>query len=108
MKALLRKIRLPWIISIGSAAFGLLILAIFMPYGGESAIEGPSFTLGYLGLPMTILASLVLALVPLSWGHDELIVPLVGSFFYFTQWQLIAWLLHRWLTRGHDTITPTA
>jgi hypothetical protein len=79
-----------------------------MPAGGESAIEGPSFTLGFLGLPMTILASLVLSLVPLSWGHDEIIVPLVGSFFYFAQWQLIAWLVHRWIATRHDLATPTA
>jgi hypothetical protein len=108
MKTLLRKIRFPWIVSIGSALLGVIILAIFVPARGESSIEGVSFTLGYLSFPLTLLGSLVLWLMPSSWGPDDLIVPFVCAFFYFAQWQLLAWLLHRWLSRREGATTPIA
>jgi hypothetical protein len=65
MKDELRAIRVWWVVSIASAALGISVLAVFLPARGESSIEGVSFTLGFLGLPSTLLASLILVNIPL-------------------------------------------
>ena len=65
--------------------------------------EGVAFSLGYLGLPSTLLAVPLLMLLPSSWDPHDFIPPSVGSIFYFVQWQVIAWLLYRWLNRPRKT-----
>ena len=97
MKALLRKTRTPWIISIGSALFGLFIFALCFPQAGEGRAEGIGFTLGYLGFPSTIIAFILFAWIPHSWDPNGFIPPIVTTIFFLAQWQLIALWIHRWL-----------
>jgi hypothetical protein len=83
------------IVSVGSAALGLVVFAAFYPAGGESRSEGIGFTLGYLGLPSTIVASGLIALMPVSWDPHEYVGPVLCTLCYLIQWQFVAWLIYR-------------
>jgi len=66
------------IISAGSLIFGILIILL---YGGNGG-EGVLFSLGFLGMPLT--------LIDLNHVYSV-------SFLYFIQYQLLAYVVFRWV-----------
>jgi hypothetical protein len=98
MKAFLRKIHAPWIVSISSALFALTIFVLCFPQGGEARSEGIGFTMGFLGIPMT-LGAIFLAWIPMSWDPNGYIPPIVTTILFLIQWQVVAWWIHKWINR---------
>ena len=102
MKEMLKRMRVPTIISIGSILFAISILALCLSHKGELRSEGAGIILGYLGIPFTYAGSLILMLLPESWVSDDF-SSITCAVFFIAQWQLVAWLVSRWLNHQRET-----
>jgi len=82
------------LISIASIAFGIVVM---VKYGAVS--EGALMTLGFLGMPLTMLGEGILSFSKANW-----LDPWIYYVLYFLQYQLIALFFLKW-RKGKKKIT---
>jgi len=98
METVLRKIRAPRLVCLGSIVWALIALIAGFVFG-EHRLQIVGIMCGPLGMPLNFLFMLPFTFVPASWDPHYVFAPFVLAVAFLIQWQLVAWWLRRLLRR---------
>ena len=90
--------RAPTVISVGSIVWSLIAFIAGFAFP-EHRLQIIGFMLGFFGMPLTLITPLPMIFVSDTWAPGYYVTLLLIAAGFLIQWQLVAWLLSRFLHR---------